>query len=149
MHEISVMTQVIDAVRRIAMETGATRVLSVRLQVGELTFLATEQLGFAFEILTRGEVELMEGTQLCMETLDARGMCKGCGFMGALEVVELPDSHFATPTLSCPGCGERLEVTEGRDLIIRDIQLELPEDADGDGRIEVVPSPAVGGDGDG
>jgi Zn finger protein HypA/HybF involved in hydrogenase expression len=51
--------------------------------------------------------------------------------VGPLKVVNFPDSHFTTPVLDCPECGKVVEVTEGRDLIIREIEMEVPDDVGG------------------
>ena len=131
LHELSVMTQVVESILHLARDQGAQRVLSVHLQIGDLTFLAQDQLEFAFTILTSNEGPIIENAELTLETLGARGSCPSCGYSGELQIVELPDSHFTTPTLDCPQCGKLLEVTEGRDLLIRDIRLELPEDGAG------------------
>ena len=132
-HELSVMSQVVESIMRMARERGALRVESVLIQVGELTFLEMDQLRFAWEIYTRNEGPPLEGATLALERLEARGTCPSCGYAGALKVVDFPDSHFTTPVLDCPECGKLVEVTEGRDLLIRDIGLIIPDDSDGDG----------------
>ena len=128
MHELSVMGEVVESISRLARERRASSVESVRLQVGELTFLELDQLRFAWEIFTRNEGSPLEGSTLNLEPLKARGSCSSCGYTGPLKVVDFPDSHFTTPVLDCPECGEVVEVTEGRDLIIRDISLQVPEE---------------------
>ena len=95
--------------------------------MGELTFLAWEQLEFGWRILSANEGPPIEGAELTLEAVKARGVCPTCGYAGALKVVEFPDSHYTTPVLDCPNCGSRVDVTEGRDLIIRDIQMEVPD----------------------
>ena len=127
MHEISVMTEVVKTVAKAAQERGAIRVLKVRLEVGELTFLSPDQMQFAFEIL-REDREVVSGAELELGTIEARGTCSSCGYMGRPTVHEEPEFHFVVPTLQCPNCGERLEITEGRDLYIRDIELEVPDE---------------------
>ncbi len=130
MHELSVMQQVTESIMDIAREKRATRINSVRLQVGELTFLELDQLEFAWEIYTRNVGEPLLGAELTLEKLDARGSCSACGYSGPLKVVDFPDSHFTTPVLDCPDCGELVTVTEGRDMLIRDIQMEVPDDVE-------------------
>lgn len=130
MHELSVMQQVTATIMDIAQEKRATRINSVRLQVGELTFLELDQLEFAWEIYTRNVGEPLLGAELTLEKLDARGSCSACGYSGGLKIVDFPDSHFTTPVLDCPVCGELVTVTEGRDMLIRDIQMEVPEDVE-------------------
>ncbi len=150
MHEISVMTEVVETVRRMARERGAERVLKVNLQVGELTFLAEEQMRFAFDVLKADGHGAMEGAEVEIETIRARGTCAACGYSGGTRVQEEADLHFKLPTIDCPRCGQRLEITEGRDLYIRDIVMEVPDgDEAGDGGVsEVESSRGNGGDGD-
>jgi hydrogenase nickel insertion protein HypA len=122
------MSQVVESIVKLATDREANRVISVRLQVGDLTFLAEDQMKFAFQVLAGNHGPLMENAELVLERLRARGACPSCGFSGELTIVELPDSHITTPVIDCPECGERTEITEGRDLLIRDVQLQLPED---------------------
>jgi hydrogenase nickel incorporation protein HypA/HybF len=138
LHELSVMSQVVESIVKLARSKGAKRVVSVRLQVGELTFLAEDQMRFAFQIISGNEGPFMHDAELILEPLAARGACPSCDFSGPLPVVELPDSHITTPVINCPNCETRVDVTEGRDLLIRDIQLELPEDEDvgGGGQVD-------------
>jgi hydrogenase nickel incorporation protein HypA/HybF len=131
------MSQAVDSIMEVVRGKGASKVNSVRLQVGELTFLEWDQLEFAWEIYTRNVGPPLLGAELALEGVMARGTCPACGYAGALKVVEYPDSHLSTPSLDCPECGEVVTVTEGRDLLIRDISMEVPEDHiegdDGDG----------------
>ncbi|MCK4300433.1 MAG: hydrogenase maturation nickel metallochaperone HypA [Planctomycetes bacterium] len=126
-HELSVMNQVADSIIRLAKEKQAIKIESVHIQVGELTFLVNDQLEFAWEIYTRDLGPPLEGAVLTLERIQARGSCPACRYSGPLKVVEFPDSHFSTPVLDCPECREVVEVTEGRDLIIRDIKLQVPD----------------------
>ncbi len=130
MHELSVMQQVTDSIMELAREKGATSISSVHLQVGELTFLEWDQLAFAWEIYTRNHGPPLEGAEMTLERVEARGSCPACGYAGPLLVVDFPDSHFTTPTLDCPECGDLVTVTEGRDLLIRDITMEVPDDGE-------------------
>ena len=132
MHELSVMSQAVDSIMDVVQGRGATKVNSVRLQVGELTFLEWDQLEFAWEIYTRNEGPPLEGAALELERLEARGSCPACGYTGALKVVELPDSHFTTPVLDCPTCGQAVDILEGRDLLVRDIRIDVPDDVEGE-----------------
>ena len=128
MHELSVMQQVTDSIMEVARERRATRIDHVHLQVGELTFLEFDQLEFAWEVYKRNIGPPLEGAELSLERLKARGNCHSCGYSGLLKVVDFPDSHLTTPVLDCPECGMIIEVTEGRDLIIRDIRLRVPDE---------------------
>lgn len=54
MHELGIMTGVMDAVEKSAREAGATQVLEVTLSVGEMTEAIEDALQFAFEVLSEG-----------------------------------------------------------------------------------------------
>ncbi len=123
MHEVSVMSQVARSVLQRANEIGALRILAVRLQVGELTFLGPAQMQFAFEIIRRGD-PLLENARLVLEEVKAAGRCAACGFEGVLSPAELPEYHFNIPSLDCPDCGKKLEIVRGRDLVIKDIEVD-------------------------
>jgi Zn finger protein HypA/HybF involved in hydrogenase expression len=122
------MQQVTDSIMALARERRATSVRSVHLQVGELTFLEFDQLEFGWEIYTRNVGEPLLGTDLTLERLEARGTCDSCGYSGPLKVVDFPDSHITTPVLDCPECGQVISVTEGKDLLIRDIVMDVPDE---------------------
>ena len=130
LHELSVMSQVVESIMGIVREKRSEKVHSVRLQVGDLTFLVWDQLEFAWEVFTRNEGPPITGAELILERLEARGLCPSCSYAGPLKVVDFPDSHFTTPTLDCPECGTVVEVTDGRDLLIREIKMDVPSEMD-------------------
>ena len=51
MHELGLMTGVMDAAVEAAREAGATRLLGVRVSIGEATEAVEDALVFAFEAL--------------------------------------------------------------------------------------------------
>ncbi|MFW5914364.1 MAG: hydrogenase/urease maturation nickel metallochaperone HypA, partial [Thermoplasmatota archaeon] len=86
------------------------RVEEVVLEVGELTFLGHEQLEFAFEIMVRDTP--LEGAELRIVEEKLEVSCPSCGYRGKVDYFE--EHHFSVPVLSCPECGERVEVLKGR-----------------------------------
>ncbi len=124
MHELSVMTQIVDSILGEAAKQKATRIESVDLEVGEYTMLGDEQLKFAFEVLSR-EHPLLEGSQLNIRHLKGKIKCK-CGFEG--EVSPSEDSpHRAIPILECPKCCGAAEIVVGRECLIRNIRMVVPD----------------------
>lgn len=126
MHEFSVMQSVVEAIIGVARERGATRVLSARLRVGELTFLNPDQLRFAFEVLTKGTIA--EGAELIIETVRAKLRCRSCGYEGEAsyegEEVHIP---LAPLLLKCPRCGSMdVELTSGRECTLASVRVEVP-----------------------
>jgi Zn finger protein HypA/HybF involved in hydrogenase expression len=81
------------------------------------------QLQFAFEILSKNE-PMLKDTKLVLEEIKAIGKCSKCDFKGPLSPAELPEYHFKIPSLDCPKCKEKLEIIKGRDLVIKDIEIE-------------------------
>lgn len=105
-----------------AMKRNAEKIDKVHLEIGEFTFLAEEQMRFAFEVLTKGtiaenaeiEIRLTEGTIEC-----------DCGFQGKPKEPE--DKHMLAPLLQCPECGKIANVKEGIGCTVRDISLVIPD----------------------
>ena len=48
MHELGIMTSVLDSAREAAQDAGALRLLSITLSVGEMTEAIEDALQFAF-----------------------------------------------------------------------------------------------------
>ena len=62
MHELGIMTGVMDAVTKTAQDAGALKVLKVTLSVGVMTEAIEDALRFAFEAITEGTI--CEGAEL-------------------------------------------------------------------------------------
>jgi len=124
MHELSVMTQIVDSILEEATKRQAKRIESVELEVGEYTMLGEEQLKFAYEVLSK-EYPLLEGSELTIKHLKGRIKCK-CGFEG--EVSPADDSpHSIVPILECPKCCGAAEIIVGRECVIRNIRMVVPD----------------------
>ncbi|MCI0496955.1 MAG: hydrogenase/urease maturation nickel metallochaperone HypA [Thermoplasmata archaeon] len=125
MHEYSTTAAVVSGVLAAASEAGATRVLSVHLSVGELTFLAGDQLRTAFIALTRGTIA--EGAELDVEVLEGRVACRECGFEGRPPAATLGGMHYMPLTL-CPECGGVAVVTGGKECLVAGVEAEVPDE---------------------
>jgi hydrogenase nickel incorporation protein HypA/HybF len=121
MHEVSVMSSILDAVFEELKRHNVQKVEEVLLVIGDLTFLGEEQLAFAFEILTRGT--LLEGSKLIVEHEPVEVICHSCGYTGKAESLEDEVNHNSVPTLNCPSCGQRVEVTKGKSCMVRSIKV--------------------------
>jgi hydrogenase nickel incorporation protein HypA/HybF len=123
MHEYSIATQIVNAVLQEAARHGANKVLEVHMVIGKLTLLGIEQMCFCYEILTRGSI--LEGSKLCIEERDARLKCPSCGYEGALEYENNSEYHLLIPTYSCPKCNGIMEITSGKECLIKSIKLAV------------------------
>ena len=121
MHELSISDEIVRNVLDAVKENNGKKVLSVQLEIGELTLLNVEQVTFWIHELFKGSVA--EGAKVKVRTMKARIKCESCGYKGGFRSVR-EDSfrHLALPT--CPRCNSfRLKVEKGRECILRKIQV--------------------------
>lgn len=121
MHEVSVMSSILDAVLEELKRHRVQRVEEVLLSIGDLTFLGEDQLGFAFEVLTKGTI--LEGSKLIVEHEPVEVACRHCGYSGRAEHLQDEVYHTMVPTLNCPKCGDRVEVTKGKSCMVRSVKV--------------------------
>jgi hydrogenase nickel incorporation protein HypA/HybF len=117
MHEVSIMQALFKQLEELCRRHRATRVVSAAVEVGELSNVVPELLVQAFEAFRTVE-PLLEEARLEIRPVPLAAACKECG------------SGFP-PMKSgfrCPQCSStKVEVTQGEDLILRDVELEIPE----------------------
>lgn len=119
MHELGIMTGVMEAVDQSARQAGALKVLKVTLSIGEMTEAIEDSLRFAFEVLTEGTMS--EGAELVINMVKPKSRCLDCG-----NEYEHDRFHMA-----CPACGSyATELLAGRDLQIDSIEVDLPDEED-------------------
>jgi len=117
MHELSIAEAVIDVVARHA---RGRRVYVVELKVGHLRQVVPSSLEFAFELLTDGTE--LDGAELVIEEVPARGRCRECG-------AETTVSSFP---LQCGSCGGLdLTVSAGEELLVDALELEQEMSSEG------------------
>ena len=129
MHELSVMTQVVESVSRELKGRGIVRLESVRLEIGELTMLGKEQLKFAWGILT--EDTPLKGARLIIVRKPAVVECPKCGYRGGARHPAGLGSHLIAPYIACPKCRGDVRIAEGRECIIRSLRAVMKDKAAG------------------
>jgi hydrogenase nickel incorporation protein HypA/HybF len=119
MHELGLMTGILDAVDQAAADAGATKVLTISLSVGVMTETVEEALEFAFEALSEGTI--CEGCELKINMIEPRSRCLDCG-------LEFQHDRFH---MLCPQCGSfATELIAGREMQIDSIEVDIPDDGD-------------------
>ena len=119
MHELGIMTGVVDSVCSAARDAGATEVTLVCLRVGEMTEAIPDALQFAFEVLQESE-PLMANAQLQVTMVQPQSRCLECG-------AEYTHDRFH---MLCPECGSfATQLVAGKELQVDSIEVELPDDA--------------------
>jgi hydrogenase nickel incorporation protein HypA/HybF len=121
MHEFSISSEIVKTVLDTAEKSHGKKVLSIQLEIGELTLLNGEHVAFWVEELFKGSVA--EGAEVKIKTIKARIHCKTCGYRGGMRS-DQEDSfrHLIPPT--CPRCnGIQMRVVKGQECILRRIQV--------------------------
>jgi hydrogenase nickel incorporation protein HypA/HybF len=125
MHEFSVMSEVMEALKEESQKHNLKNVKEVVLEVGELTFLAHEQMRFSFQVISEGTI--FDGSELKIENKPAMIQCVSCGYEGEGGFQDDPEFHRVFPTFSCPKCGEPTSIVSGNECIIRRIVADVEE----------------------
>jgi hydrogenase nickel incorporation protein HypA/HybF len=117
MHELSLAEAIVAIADRHA---AGRRVTRVEVSVGHLRQAVPSALSFAFELVTQGTA--LEGAELVLEEVPARGRCRACGVQSRLDGFPL----------ACRACGGHdVEVVAGEELRVESLDLEEEEVAHG------------------
>ncbi len=109
MHELSIMQNVIEICES---NSGGSRVLSVVMEIGNLSGVVAEAAEFCFEACSRGT--LVEGARLRIDRIPAAGSCLECGNSFGLQTYFDP----------CPACGgNAITVTAGEELRVKELEV--------------------------
>jgi len=116
----------LDDVLKLAKEQDAVKVTEISVQVGELTFVTAEQLGYAFEFVSKNTIA--EGAKLIVEIEQAEIKCNTCGFVGEAHYhgPEIHESSVAQRIfIDCPKCGSNLtELVRGSEFFLKSVKFE-------------------------
>jgi hydrogenase nickel incorporation protein HypA/HybF len=114
MHELSIISSVVETVMESLEGYPGARVLELRLRVGALAAVVEDSLQFCYGIATEGTA--LEGSKLVVKTVPVVMHCVGCGQDVALEGVQ---------SFRCPRCGEPcFDLRQGRELEIEAIEID-------------------------
>ena len=114
MHELSIISSVVESVTESAAAYPGARVLEVRLRVGALASVVVDSLEFCWGIATEGTD--IEGAKLVVHTMPVVVWCEPCGKASELDGVQ---------SFRCPHCGEAtMEIRQGRELEIESIEID-------------------------
>jgi hydrogenase nickel incorporation protein HypA/HybF len=110
MHEMSVTQGIIDLCLEHA---GLRRVLSLDVEIGELSSVVPEAIEFCFEACSRET--LLEGAVLNIILVPGMGQCLECG-----QETTLTELYG-----SCRHCGsQRVAIVSGEELRVREIEVK-------------------------
>jgi hydrogenase nickel incorporation protein HypA/HybF len=115
-HEYSLAAALLERIDAEAHARGATAVKRVRVQVGELSGVEAEFLGWAFEQLR--EATVCAGAPLQVVRVPARWECPACGREVERDGV-----------LRCPDCEVPARLVAGHELVLESLELQVPDSA--------------------
>ncbi|MEN6350284.1 MAG: hydrogenase maturation nickel metallochaperone HypA [Syntrophomonas sp.] len=108
MHELSLMTSVLETVRQSALDNNITKVLKVKLVIGKLSQALPDSLQFAFSVLRTDE--MFGSAVLEIEEKEIICLCPDCQTQFTVQ-----DEY----SFICPTCqGLRVDIISGRELFI-------------------------------
>ena len=113
MHELAIAQGIIQIVDSEAKKRGFSRVLEIRLKIGEFSGILPDCLLEFFPIAAKGSAA--EGAELCIEAVPGRFQCPDCGYEGPAD----------RKNACCPTCGSvALRMTAGRELYVENLIVE-------------------------
>ena len=114
MHELGVVSHVIKEVETVAKENNVKKVISLTLEVGEVSTIVPDLFKDCFE-WSKKKTEFMQDCELNLVILAAVTYCQDCG------------ETFSTTKHGkvCPHCGSnKTYLITGNEVTIKDIQVE-------------------------
>lgn len=123
MHEIGIAQQIAARVLAEAANAGASTVLSVEVEVGDLAFLDADGL----EMWVRRALGDGHGKDASVKVsvVQSSLACHACGYDGPPELPEDHDHHLPLPSLQCPRCASSdIDLIEQKDCLLKRVELE-------------------------
>ena len=121
MHEFSIADEIVRNVLETAKKNKGKKVVSILLEIGELTHLNGEQVSFWIKELFKDSVA--EGAEVKIKSIKASIQCKGCGYKGRMGSDQGDSFRHLIPA-SCPRCNSfQIKIEKGRECILRRIQV--------------------------
>ncbi|MFQ6098689.1 MAG: hydrogenase maturation nickel metallochaperone HypA [Armatimonadota bacterium] len=117
MHEHKLAQDMVAFLLKTMREAGAQRIVRVTVELSEFGGESEHALRHGFEEKSEGTP--VEGAELVVRTVGVRVRCADC----AHEIAAHSEAD------ACPSCGGvRLFIARRPPVVIRDVELELPDD---------------------
>lgn len=114
MHELSVTKRILDIVLSHGLQNQVKKIVSISLQVGELSDLEDEWIQHYFSHLAKGT--LAAEAKLKIERLPVIFRCTGCSREFRVDIKEMKE-------IRCPDCGNKqCTLTSGKEYFIKDME---------------------------
>jgi hydrogenase nickel incorporation protein HypA/HybF len=122
MHDLSVSQAITRTILNQAEKKRARKILSLNLELGELTFLNPDQIRFWLKELFKDTPA--EGAKIHIKKVLSRIKCKRCEYEGGMGLKDDSFYHVYFPLLRCPRCSSTsLEIKAGRECLVRRMRV--------------------------
>lgn len=113
MHELAITENILKTALPKAEESGAKKILEVRLKIGELSGVVPECVQYYFDLIAKGTIA--EGAKIKAESIPVQIVCRDCGYEGILD----------RKRNRCPACeSSSFSITGGRDFYVDSLLAE-------------------------
>ena len=113
MHEVGITQNLVEIAEQHARAGGHKKVLSVSVDIGELSGVVAEAVEFCFEVVSRDT--LLEGSRLIINRISAKMNCRQCE----------QSFHADNYTFECPHCGGvKLDLVQGDELRMTEMEVD-------------------------
>ncbi|EFC92416.1 hydrogenase expression/synthesis HypA [Dethiosulfovibrio peptidovorans DSM 11002] len=113
MHEMSLVSAILESLEKMVDENGWSSVKSVTLRVGAMRQVIPDVMKFAFDVSVKGTP--MEGAELAIISVPIKFSCRGCG------------AHWGEEELGylCPFCGgTNVDMDQGMELELESLEVQ-------------------------
>ena len=122
MHELSISQAIAKTVLEKASEQKAENILSIEIEIGELTFLNPEQVEFWLEEIFKKTPA--EDAKIQIRKIHSQMKCQDCQWQGKMNSRDDPLYHTYFFNPRCPQCGSSsLDIKKGRECLVRKIRI--------------------------
>lgn len=113
MHELGITQSIVEIAEKTARDQNAKKVLSVTVDVGELSGVIADAVEFCFEACSLDTI--LEGSRLVINQIPGRAECEDCG----------ADVKIDNMTFNCSVCDSyALKRTQGEELSVKEVEIE-------------------------
>ncbi|MGM0416651.1 MAG: hydrogenase maturation nickel metallochaperone HypA [Thermodesulfobacteriota bacterium] len=116
MHELSIVTAMLDLVTDEARKHGADKVTAITVVVGTLSGVEPSLLQEAFAVCRQSTVSSQATLTILEQDLE---ISCSCGFNGPVDFQQI-----RCPTCGCPD----VKVTAGEEMFLRQVEMRTPTD---------------------
>jgi hydrogenase nickel incorporation protein HypA/HybF len=113
MHEMSITQNILEDVDEHLTNVQYSKIIDIKIKVGELTALDPSSLQFCYDALTKGTK--FDGVPLIIDEIPLRGNCNNCK-----SEINIDNFLFV-----CSNCGSSdVTIISGEELILSEINIE-------------------------